>query len=73
MNGRGGRRGRDLPKLDQLKTADHPRHANKIHTALDYRIGPNRPLLPTFRLSRTFDFADNDIVTTVSRTFLHDH
>jgi len=72
MNGRGGRRGRDLPKLDQLKTADYPRHANEIHKSLDYRIGPIGPL-PTCRLSRSFDFADNGIVTTVNRTFLQDH
>jgi len=43
MNGRGGRQGRDLPELDQLKTADHPRHANEIHQSLDYRIGPIGP------------------------------
>jgi len=45
MNGRGGRQGRDLPELDQLKTADHPRHANEIHQSLDYRIEPIRPCL----------------------------
>jgi len=72
MNGRGGRRGRDLLKLDQLKTADHPRHANEIHQSLDYRIEPIAPPadMPPFA---QFDFADNGIVTTVSRTFLHDH
>jgi len=43
MNGRGGRQGRDLPELDQLKTADHPRHANEIHQSLEYRIEPIAP------------------------------
>jgi len=71
MNGRGGRRGRDLPKLDQLKTADHPRHANEIHQSLDCRIEPIGSCRHV--AFRAVLFADNAIVATVNRTFLQDH
>jgi len=71
MNGRGGRRGRDLPKLDQLKTADHPRHALKFTSRSIIGSGLSAPAdMPPFA---QFDFADNGIVTTVNRTFLQDH
>ena len=71
MNGRGGRQGQDLPKLDQLKTADHPRHAMKFTSRSIIGSGLSAPAdMSPFA---QFDFADNGIVATVSRTFLHDH
>jgi hypothetical protein len=71
MNARSGRQGKDLPKLDQLKTADHPRHAMKFTSRSIIGSGQSAPAdMSPFA---QFDFADNGIVATVSRTFLHDH
>ena len=71
MNGRGGRQGKDLPKLDQPKKADHPRHAMKFTSRSI--IGSGQSATADMSPFAQFDFADNGIVTTVNRTFLQDH
>ena len=71
MNARSGRQGKDLPKLDQPKKADHPRHAMKFTSRSIIGSGLSAPAdMSPFA---QFDFTDNGIVTTVSRTFLQDY
>jgi hypothetical protein len=71
MNGRGGPGGVGIcPNSISQKQRTIPVMRMKFTTLESDRA--DRPL-PTCRLSRSFDFADNGIVTTVNRTFLQDH